>query len=331
MRPHPSRPLPGLAGLLVAAVVGSVVVAIPQPSAAAPLPVAISVTGANGTGRSTQPGLACNAGGDGAAWHYGYEAELPAGTFTGLPTSLRLNLDVHGELVGFSSGGPGGPADNGFLQGSESTVALVNERGTVVLRLSDGGSCSARTALVTGESATTNGSWEVDSGTGAFESATGVGTFDVTAGIAPGADNPFDLDLAGAIDVAAPDLQVTVATTWWGNLGIDFLLRQPTVVYRITNAGDGDAFAAQLNSAAPSSPGAYAIAGTPAALGDLAPGESAYIAVRYRLDLLGPCTLIVLGCRFNVAVHTSMVDGLDRPLTDVDGLLVETPLLAPGL
>lgn len=317
-----------LLGLLSAGVFAGTVVAVPQTSAAAPVPVSIHVTGANGAGRSTQPGLACSAGGDGAAWHYGYEAPVPAGTFGGLPTSVRLNLDVHGELTGFSGGGG---APNGFLQGDESTASLVNERGTVVLRLSDGGSCDDRTAQVSSTSVTTSGTWDVDSGSGAFESASGSGTFTVTAGIAPGADNPFTLDLNGSVDVAAPELRVTLVRTFWGNLGLDFLTRNPTVVYRVTNIGAGDAFATQVTAAGSGAPGVHVVGGVPVPLGDLAPGESAVFSVRYRFDLLGPCALILLGCRFNAGIRTSMVDGFDRPLTELDGVLVETPLLAPGL
>ncbi len=316
------------AGRWVATLVTMVVVwpspasGAPGGAAAAPAPVPVSITtgGENGVGRSNQPGLPCARGGDGASWHYGYESSLAAGTFSALPTELRMNLDVHAE------GAEGPHVFNGFLQGSESTVALVNERGTTVLRLEDGGGCDNRTADVSTTHATTFGTWDVVRGSGAYETISGTGEFTVTAGIAPGADNDWSLQLTGDVDVEQPTLEAQVMRVTWGPLGLDLLTRRPWVQVRLTNTGP-DAFAARLTGASSPTQGVTLISGAPADLGDLLPGESVVVTLRYQLALLGPCDLIVTLCDFDVRLATAMTDALDRAVTDLDTVHVSDNLL----
>lgn len=317
----------GAATRFVAALMAMGAFTLPaSPAHAAPLTV--SASGANGVGRANVPGLPCAAGGDGASWHYGYEAALPADRFTSLASSLRLNLDVHGDDPG-SGPLPDGP--NGFLRGTESTAALVNERGTVVLRLSDGGSCEHRTASLTATDVRTSGTWTVEGGSGSFRSAAGGGGFTVQAGIAPGADNPWSLDLNGSITVAQPSLEVTQVGTYWGALGADYLTRRPTVVLRVTNTGAGDAFGVRLTGAASTTSGVTLLSGAPARLGDLLAGQSTDVVLRYQLGLVGPCAAVILNCQFEVQAVTAATDALDAPAGDVDRVAVTTPLLAPPL
>lgn len=294
-----------------------------EPAAAAapppPTPLALTVGGANGVGRADLPGLACGKGGDGAAWHYGYETQLPPNTFTSLATDLRLNLDAHGT----SNPAVLPDSPNGFLQGSESTVSLVNERGTAVLRLNDGGSCDHRTARVGRSTVKTTGEWTVTGGSGSFKTAQGHGTFKVDAAVAPGADNPWTLTLdGGGVTVGQPNLQVSVARLWWGTFGLDLVTRRPTVLIRVTNAGPGDAYAVRVTDAAPTTGGVTLLEGAPVVLGDLAAGTSTVFTTRFQLALPGPCALIVLLCRFDVGVATAMTDALDRPVTDLDSVSV---------
>lgn len=302
------------------------ILTMPPPPAQAAT-VSITASGANGVGRSSEPGLGCAAGGDGPSWHYGYETVLPPGRFTSLPTDLRLNLDVHGDALEI---GPQ-PQITGFLKGEESTASLVNERGTVVLRLTDGGSCDHRTAALSPTTASTSGTWAVDRGSGSFATADGRGTFTVEAGIAPGADNPWTVDLSGSVTVSTPSLQVTQVDTYWGALGLDYLTRRPTVVLQVTNTGAGDAFGVRLTGAASPTPGVNLLSGAPAELGDLLAGESTEVVLRYQLGLLSPCAGVILNCRFDVSAATTTVDAFDTPITDVDLVSVSTPLLAPPL
>jgi hypothetical protein len=288
-----------------------------------PSPISIAATGRNGVGRSDQPGLPCADGGDGASWHYGYEAPLAPGRFTTLPTDLRMNLDLHadGDLPPVPAAAP-----NGFLQGTESTVSLVNERGTVVLRLRDGGGCADRTAPVSQTAGSTQGTWTVARGSGSYTSLTGTGTFSLTAGIAPGADNPWDLQLDGTVGVDRPVLSASLVGLSWGPLGLDLLTRRPQVQIRITNNG-ADAYGLRLASAASPTPGVALLTGAPVDLGDLLAGESTVVSLRYQLALLGPCLAVLTLCQFDISLATSMTDALDRPTPEVDAVRVRDDLL----
>jgi hypothetical protein len=320
----PSAGAPAAGGLLAST---STPAAPLTPSAAAdalpPSPISITATGRNGVGRSDQPGLPCADGGDGASWHYGYEAPLAPGRFTTLPTDLRMNLDLHadGELPPLPAATP-----NGFLQGTESTVSLVNERGTVVLRLRDGGGCAGRTAQVGQSTGSAGGTWAVERGSGSYTSLTGTGTFSVNAGIAPGADNPWDLQLDGTVGVDRPALSASLVGLTWGPLGLDLLTRRPQVQIRITNNG-ADAYGLRLASAASTTPGVALLTGAPVDLGDLLAGESTVVSLRYQLALLGPCLAVLTLCQFDISLATSMTDALDRPTPEADAVRVRDDLL----
>jgi hypothetical protein len=307
-------------------VVGLAVVGLlaTTPASGAPQPLNVDASGTNGAGRITRPGRACAEGGDGAHWHYEYDTELAPGVFSQLESDLGLHLDAHSDL---DHGQPGG-----WLAGEESYATIANQRGTLKLRMQDGGSCGAPTATLTPEHVATAGSWAVEEGTGSYEGTTGSGTFAVDAGIAPGADNPWNLDLAGNVSVLLPSLDATVVSTHWGNLGTDYLNRTVSVLVRLTNNGPGDSFGARLTAANPINPGVTLRTGMPIPLGDLAAGESEDVVVRYQFNLLtGPCTLIILGCQFDARFTVSMPDALDVAASYQDVARVTAPNLPPPL
>ena len=307
----------------VAALLGALLVPAPA-GAGGPQPLTVNAAGTNGAGRIERPGRSCSDGGDGAYWHYEYESELPSGVLSSLVTDLGLHLDVHSDL---DHGGRGG-----WLQGEESYATLANQRGTVKLRMTDGGSCGAPTAAVSPETVTTAGTWAIEAGTGSYRQAAGSGNFQVVAGIAPGADNPWDLDLGGTITVLAPGLDATVVDTWWGNLGADYLTRTVTVRVRLTNSGPGDSFGSRLTAAQPLTSGVVLRTPMPVALGDLASGESTDVDLRFQLGLLtGPCKLILLGCEFDTRFTAELPDALDVASSHQDTAHAKAPTLPPPL
>jgi hypothetical protein len=289
-----------------------------------PQPLTVSLTGANGVGRIQDPGRPCSDGGSGQYRHIGIESALPttpnAVISASLPAVIRGTFDVHhdgSEPVG----SPVGPPVNNqaFLQGTESHVTLSNQRGSVALRLSSG-SCANPTLAYDGLSVGGNGTWTVDpdSTTGSYHPlppnpTTGSGTFQLALGVAPGADNPWALLLNGQITVPQPGLQVDVVSTSWGNLGVDYVTRRVTVVYRVTNTGPGDTFGAVVTEASSPTPGVTPLGPVPQNLGDLLHGESTTFTVRYAFTLLaGPCQLVILGCKFDTKVSVKMPDVLDK-------------------
>ena len=288
-----------------------------------PTPLGLDVTASNGTGRITRPGRPCAADGDGAAWHYEYESALAPGSVGLPPGTLGLHLDVHSDLDS------GAPRPSSWLQSGGSYATLSNSRGDVRLALDDGGSCTTRTATVDGTTAETTGTWVVDSASGAYEEALGSGTFAVTAGIAPGADNPLGLQLNGALQVLQPDLDFRVVKRFWGQLGADYALRIVSIVVEATNNGAGASFGTKLTEASTPTPGVTYLDGAPASFGDLAPGESARAVLRFRLELLQPCKTVILNCPLKVAVKADAPDVLDVSTTHTDLLATTAPDLPP--
>lgn len=317
--------------------------ALPSTDAgAAPTPLTVNVTGTDGVGRIEAPGLSCADGGDGAYWHYAYSSTLPAGPghgFSRLPADVRLNLDLHSDEVRYPNTNaqplPANP--NAFLLGDESTASLLNDRGTVRLRLSTGGGCGNSQMSFDGVTASTDAggnTWTVDSGTGAYDGITGSGTFALTAAVAPGADNPFSLSLNGNLSVPQPALDVALVRTFWGNLGLDYVSRRVSATYQITNVGTGPAYDTRLTGTVPLTGGVSAMGPVPQTLGELAPGESAFVTVRYQfgLSLLPPpCLLIIIGCAFSSRIEVAWVDGLDIPSTPNETIGATAPLLPPPL
>jgi hypothetical protein len=279
-------------------------------------------------GRILDPGRRCADGGTGQYRHIGIDTALPmnaappppaAVISAALPGVLRGTFDVHhdgDEVVGQ----PILPSANkAFLQGTESHVTLSNQRGSVQLRLASG-SCASPTLTFDGTTVSGTGTWAVDptGTTGSYHpsatvSSTGSGTFGLVLGVAPGADNPWTLNLLGNLTVPQPSLKVDVVSTSWGNLGVDYVTRRVTVTYKVTNTGPGDAFNTVMTSATSPTAGVTALGPQNQNLGDLLHDDSAVFSVRYQFSLLsGPCTLVILGCQFDTKVSVSMPDVLDK-------------------
>jgi hypothetical protein len=296
----------------------------------------ISVSGTDGVGRITTPGRPCDEGGDGAHWHYDYGSQMDRGVFSSLASELRLHLDLHSEddATRIDPGADPPFEDTGagaFLQGEESHASLINDRGTIKLRLSSG-DCDEPTLDFDGTTASGAGDWVVDRGVGSYRGATGSGEFTLPeVSVAPGADNPFELVLDGDFEILLPGLEVEVVQTYWGFLGADYLLRQPTVVFRISNVGPGDSFHSKLVDVTTPTSGVKVLGPKTAFLGDLHEGDSELVSVKFQLGLLQPCALVILGCEFDATLHVSMPDALDRPDTQTDTAHARAPDLPPPL
>jgi hypothetical protein len=304
-----------------------------------PQPLTVSVSGVNGVDRIQDPGRRCADGGSGEYRHASIDAPLPitpnAVISASLPAVLRGSFDVHhdgSEIVG----APISPAANqAFLQGSESHVTLSNQRGSVQLRLTSG-TCASPTLAYDGTTVSGTGAWTVDplSTTGSYRNTTGSGTFALSLGVAPGADNPWNLNINGGITVLQPQLLIEVIGSSWGNLGVDYVTRRPTVTYRITNTGPGDTFNPVLTGATSPTHGVSTLGVVPQALPDLQSGQSTIVSVRYQLALLGgPCALVILGCQFDTTLSVSMPDVLDKADSPPPSATVHvrTPDLPPPL
>ncbi|MGI8685068.1 MAG: hypothetical protein ACR2MO_08290 [Acidimicrobiales bacterium] len=311
----------------------------------------VNLSGANGVVRTTEPGLTCADDGKGSYRHYSVEAPLAPGALSKLAGSARSTLDIHYDGAKALTGG--GP--NAFLLGGESHVTLANQRGSVQVALR-AGSCTAPALAFDGTTANlAGGAWATGdvAGSGAYRQATGSGTYTFSAEANPGADNAWSLKLNGSIAVLQPGLTVKVERTYWGNLGLDYVTRVVTVVYRIANTGPGDSFGSRFKGAASLTTGVRACgepqgllsscpAGAPPEqpLGDLqscpdstipSTCDSELVSVRYRVDLLGPCALILLGCQFNANVQVELPDALDVATTKSATVPVRAPDLPPPL
>lgn len=302
-------------------------------TAAVPVPLNLSVAGANGSGYIETPGRTCAEGGQGAYWNYDYSAPVGAGAFSQQPGDLRLRLALHSDLVRFPgslSPTPAAGPPRAFLQGDDSHASLANSRGTLKVRLRSG-TCAAPTLAFDGISSSGSGTWEVSEGQGSYRGATGSGSFTVSADVAPGADNPFSLQLDGQVSVLQPSLKVEVLKAYWGSLGTDYLTRRVTVAYKITNTGPGDAFAAKVLKITSSTPGVTPIGGTNLPLGDLEPGQSEVVSLRFQLGLLGPCQLVILGCSFATTTFVDWSDALDVVSHPSAASTAKAPTLPPPL
>lgn len=295
----------------------------------------VTVDGTGG-GRANTPGIACADGGDGAYWHHDYRGDVPDGTLNGRPAELRTHLDVHSDTVRFPGLDPaatGQPLPDGpaaWLAGTDSRTTFVDDRGTLQFAL-ESGDCDTPTLDFDGVTATGGGTWTVHHGTGAYEGATGAGTFALTAELGPTATEALSIDLDGPIEVLRPSLSATVVETFWGGLGADYLSRRPSVVIRIVNEGPGTAFGAELVDVYSPTLGASAIGAIHAQLGDLEPGQAAFVTRRFQLGLLTPCALVLLGCDFEAGITVAMPDVLDDPVVDDAVMPAEAPDLPPPL
>ncbi len=319
--------------LAVLVLLMAVPLAAPSVTAA---PGDLTVDASNGEGHIVQPGRPCDDGGDGAYWHYDYGSDLNPGVFSSLPGEVRVHLDLHSDIVRFpNTDGAYEPAPAGptaFLLGTESHASLLNDRGSLKVRLASGDCDEPTVAFDGSEASVEDGEWEVAEGSGAYEGATGDGGFDlIRAEVNPGADNTLELVFDGDITVRQPSLDVEVITTYWGQLGLDYLTRRPTVVYRITNTGPGDSFGARITSVQSLTAGATLLTPADWTIGFLPAGESVDMELRWQLGLLQPCLLVLLGCRFDSRVTVDFPDALDVPHTFAETVTAQAPLLPPPL
>jgi hypothetical protein len=350
---------PGIALLVTMGLVPSATAAPqgnPQPLNVLNTSPATPLAGTNGVGRIMVPGRTCSEGGSGNYRHYSFDGPIPAGVLSQLTGTLRGSVDVHHDGVE----PPVGPVSGGaFLLGDQNHVTLTNYRGAVQLIL-HGGQCTSATSPLTFSAdghqiaaGPFNGKWDITSDigstNGAYRSASGSGSYTLTAGVAPGADNPWSLQLSGNISILEPKLTATVVKTFWGNLGLDYATRIVSVTYQITNTGTttskGDAFntavsnwSSPTNDVHPLGPSTQALGDqlhpqppSPQPLGDLLSGQSTQVTLRYQLGLLSPCLLVILNCNFTSVVTMSGPDALDVPGTFSSTLPVTAPNLPPPL
>ena len=290
-----------LAGALAAAVLPA--------HAAGPQPLTISVNGANGAGTSAL-GTTCGDGGTGDIWTYTYSSPLAAGSFSNLPGTLGLALDLHANPTALDP-----RAYNGAFLGPNTATTLTNARGTLRLAMS-AGSCASQTLSFNGTNAAGSGTW-VPTGTGAYRQATGSGTFALNAAVAPSTTNPFTLAINGTISVLQPALAITNAKAAWAT-ATDLINRKLTVTYTVKNNGPGDAFGVSLIGVHPTTGGVTAQfpPNTVRAIGDIAAGKTRTVKVVYTLAKANPpCTAIVTGCTVNAELTLHVPDALDVPLS----------------
>jgi hypothetical protein len=323
---RPSPAAPTLAELMAASTATASAPPAPPPDRyPGPSPLRIDHAMGFGNGPIHAPGLPCANGGSGSAWHDDYIAALPSGIFSNLTGTSRFHLDVHSE----GSGAPIAAYTNGYLDGASSRAVLENERGSLRLALT-AGSCATPSLGFNGTTVNGTGTWRVESGDGAYRRAVGSGVVAINrADVAPGADNPFDISVNGTVDVLATTLKVEVVRTYWGFLGLGYALRQPTVVYKITNLGPGDAFGVRLTGASSSTAGVTTLGSIPQFLADLPAGDSEEAHVVYKFDLLKPCTGIILNCTFSSTLTVNLPDALDRPSVQTATVSATAPALPP--
>lgn len=342
-------------GTVLAVAASAVVVMMIAPASASehpPWPLAVALQGQNGVVRATEPGLSCADDGEGSYRHYFVDAPLAGGVMSKLTGKARATMDLHYD--GDKALAARGP--NAFLLGTESHLTLSNERGSVQVALPPG-SCAAPALSFDGTTASGTGAWTNPAGTGAYRGVTGSGTFNFSAEMNPGADNAWRLNLSGLIEVLQPNLTVRVERTYWGNLGLDYVTRVVTVVYRIANTGPGDSFGARFKSAASNTSGVRAC-GEPQSLLDSCPSsapperalgdlssctppdgslpstcDTELVTVRYRIEPLAPCenSDTLLGCDFETEVKVDMPDALDVTASKSAAARARTPEFPPSL
>jgi len=240
-------------------------------SSAGAAPIGIAASGSNG--ESTPPpgpptGQPCMP--EDATTFVASDALAP-GELAAPPGSLGLSLGILPD---------GGSA---FLLPDQSFVSLSNQRGTIRLQLTSG-SCGSPTLSYDGSSASGSATWSVDpAGTaGSYREATGSGTGTFTAGLTPGTTNPWSLNLNGAIEVLQPSVTASLLESTWAHQPKHTSGKVATVTYLVTNEGPGDAFGSMLLDAqAPG--GVVPVDFQPAALGDLAAGETTEVVIRWEI------------------------------------------------
>jgi hypothetical protein len=294
--------------------------------------LSLTATGANGVNSIMSPALSCADGGQGNYRNELIEAPLPAGILGQVAGDVRGNLNVNHDGV---EPPVGAVTNNAFLLGNTSRVSLSNQRGAMQLQLS-AGTCAKPTLAFDGTTVGPgSGTWTIDPASpgnnGAYRQAGGSGTFSLTARVGPGAANPWSISLTGTATILEPSLSISVVKTYWGNLGLDYALRNVSVTYAITNSGPGDAFGVTLDSTSSSTKGVTPLGPTPQAVGDIASQQSAQATVVYHLGLFDPCTDVILNCNFASTLNVTMPDALDSPVTSSASAPVSAPALPPPL
>ena len=309
-------------GVVAGTTVGEAAPAADVPLAwTAPKALDVQLAGSNGESRVRGDGLDCEGEEPVDDVHLLLSAPVPGGTLSSLLATANTNLGLAGHR----------------LEPTTSHAALGDERGTVRFRL-DGGACpgpnlpNPNLLAPDGNGALAGtGPLALVGSTGSYRSATlASGTWSLTAAVDPGADNAWNLRLAGQLRVLAPGLQVERLAAYWGNLGLDYVVRIVTVQYRITNPGPGDSYGSAL-TAASASPGVVSLGPLPQPLGDLLAGESRIVTLRYQLGLLQPCQLVILGCNFQTTLTASLPDALDAAGSRSATVGVTAPNLPPPL
>jgi len=308
-------------------------VAIAPEAASSTNPGSISVSASDGAGNSTTPGRSCADGGAGASWHYDYGAKLAANSFSKLDSEARVHLDLHSDTQRYTNAsGAYLPGTTAFLQGNESHLSILNQRGSVKVRLRSG-DCGAPSLNFNGSFANGAGTWALDSGTGAYRGVTSAGGgFALnTAEVNPGADNALSVALSGTFTVPDPSLKLEVVKTYWGSVGTDYLTRRVTVLFKVTNNGPGDAFGATFQSHGSQTLGVVPMGPVPQPLFDLPAGASQTVKVRYQFGLFGPCFLILFACNFQASATVNMPDAFDIPHVMSATVPAKAPSLPPPL
>lgn len=143
--------------------------------------------------------------------------------------------------------GIGDPSyDGAWLPPGQSSVLIENTRGALTLALASGsGACGENSLEFNGTTASGSGTWSAKDGAGSYRQATGSGNFSVTATVAPGADNPFQITLSGSISVLDPSVGVELVGASWDR-GSESGPHDATVTYRLTNTGPGDSFGVRV-------------------------------------------------------------------------------------
>lgn len=262
--------------------------------------------------------LSCN---EGAATSWGFADAVDLEPALGeQPGLARVGLDVKPTGAG------------AFLLPDQSAVTFSTQHGAVRLDL-HAGDCGSGPLAWDGTTTSGTGTWTVDDAytTDGYRQATGSGTFDLTATFGPERTNPWTLSLDGQLTVLSPALRIQEISSHWGALGADYAGRVLTVVFRITNTGPGDAFRTLLQT--PTTPdGIAAIEARPSVLGDLSPGESVDVTVRYRVGLRGARKGPLLIQRaFDGTVPVTVHDALDVEHALSLPVHVVAPLRPPAL
>lgn len=315
-----SRRRDGIRKAVVATALAGLVLSSSSSSAFAPPSLVSAIlSGTNGVSVVQAGGETCMGAGNVHYRHVTFSSPLP--TFDPI-----ISAALPGTMTGFFNVGRTGdepvntplPAgQKAFLHGTDSTVTLTNQRGSVMLRL-QGGTCLTPNFDFDGFTISGTHVWTVDAAgtTGSYHPlaanpTTGSGTYNVSLGIRPNHNNPWQLGLAGNLTVPQPVLKVAVAKTKFVGLS-DLFKRILTVTYRVTNAGPGDSFAPVLTGAPALHPGVTVMGPVPQTLPDLLHGKSTLVSVRYKLARPGPCGF---RCIFDTSVSVAMPDAFDN----VDG------------